>query len=335
MPTTLLRPCSTMSLFRADARAPTFLAVPAIARLVKCFFRLPPAARLIVGCRQTGQADGSAPAPGFRLGFRQICKALLSPAGERATFLLAQKRGPKMRPWRVGRAMKLHDYARWLRGSLTAHPCAGSELARIPSGHPAGFSESTSPPRNGLKVNSTQRCALRKKAAASRRLPLLVTHPPVPVGKCWTEQPLAGRAMDRAGRDQMCPAAAQDVPSAEPGQYLRTRTVSPCGRQATGAHLLVTFLCEQKSDSAGGSRKKRSINLATANKSEATAKSQIKMGSRFRGNDESWGATRGLDPHPQPFSRQEKGEKRADPHPYASPEGRGKRSAAAPCEMAQ
>ena len=49
------------------------------------------------------------------------------------------------------------------------------------------------------------------------------------------------------------------------------------------AHLLVTFLCEQKSDSAGDSRKKRLTRVASAT---SLAKSQIKMGSRLRGNDE-------------------------------------------------
>ncbi|MFZ2235311.1 MAG: hypothetical protein WBP11_09260, partial [Dokdonella sp.] len=125
-------------------------------------------------------------------------------------------------------------------GSLTAHPCADSELARIHSGHPAGRLAAISPPRIGMKINRTQRKALRK-AAALRRLLLLVTHPPVPVGKCWTDQPLAGRA-----RDRVASAAAQDVPSAEPGQCLRTRTDSPCRRQAIGLHLLVTFLCARK-----------------------------------------------------------------------------------------
>ena len=47
-----------------------------------------------------------------------------------------------------------------------------------------------------MKFKSTQRDALCK-AAALRRLPGLLTHPLVPVGKCWTDQPLAGRAMDR------------------------------------------------------------------------------------------------------------------------------------------
>ena len=71
-----------------------------------------------------------------------------------------------MAPGRVGRAKKPHDYARCLRGSLTALPCAGSELARIHSGHRAGFSESTSPPRNGIQVNCTQRCCVVRRFAA-------------------------------------------------------------------------------------------------------------------------------------------------------------------------
>ncbi|MGB4859053.1 MAG: hypothetical protein WBP11_06950, partial [Dokdonella sp.] len=42
-------------------------------------------------------------------------------------------------------------------GSLTAHPCADSELARIHSGHPAGRLAAISPPRIGMKINRTQR----------------------------------------------------------------------------------------------------------------------------------------------------------------------------------
>ncbi len=167
-----------------------------------------------------------------------------------------------MRPWRVGRAMKPHDYASWLRGSLTAHPCADSELARIHSGHPAGLFSANSPPRNGMKVKGTQRCCVVRR---QRRMLRLLIHPPVPVGKCWTDQPLAGRAGSASS------AAAQDVPSAEPGQCLRTRTASPCGRQAIGSHLWPTFLCEEKGRAAGGSPAKRLTSLATANKEKEAA----------------------------------------------------------------
>ena len=69
--------------------------------------------------------------------------------------------------------------------------------------------------------------------------------------------------------DRVASTAAQDVPSAEPGQYLHTGTVSPFGRQAIGSHLWVTFLCEQKSDSAGGSRKKRLTRLELAETRES------------------------------------------------------------------
>ncbi len=96
--------------------------------------------------------------------------------------------------------------------------------------------------------------------AALRSCAVPLTHPPVPVGKYWTEKPLAGRAMDRVAS-----AAAQDVASAEPGQCSRTRTALPCGRQAIGSHLLATFLCEQKGSSLAGRREKRLPSLATAN----------------------------------------------------------------------
>ena len=61
---------------------------------------------------------------------------------------------------------------------------------------------------------------------------MLVTLMPVPVGKYWTDKPRAGRAMDCASS-----AAAQDVPSAEPGQLPRTRTAQPGGRHARDASL--------------------------------------------------------------------------------------------------
>ena len=100
------------------------------------------APRVLFCCRQTGQA------------FRRA-------AARRPTFLLAQKRGPKMRQWRVGRAIEPHDYASWLRGLTTAHPCTDAKLARIHSGHPAGLFSANSPPRNGggrSKARSTLRC---------------------------------------------------------------------------------------------------------------------------------------------------------------------------------
>ena len=150
--------------------------------------------------------------------------------------------------------MKPHDYASWLRGSLTAHPCADSELAQIHSGHPAGLFSATSPPRNGIQVNSTAqlRCAVDSPARSCRRV-------------------LDGSAASGTREGRASSAAAQDVPSAELGQCLRTRTASPCGRQAIGPHLLVTFLCEQKSDWVGGSRTIRLTSLATA-VTRATAK---------------------------------------------------------------
>ncbi|MGB4858829.1 MAG: hypothetical protein WBP11_05820 [Dokdonella sp.] len=91
-----------------------------------------------------------------------------------------------------------------------------------------------------MKIKGTQRDALRKVAAV-RRMLWLVTHPPVAVGKCWTDQPLAGHAMDRVAS-----AAAQDVTSAEPGRQLRTRTASSCGRQVRVPFLLVTSLWASK-----------------------------------------------------------------------------------------
>ena len=105
---------------------------------------------------------------------------------------------------------------------------------------------------------------------------------PVPVGKWWTEKPLAGRA-----RDRVASAAAHDVPSAEPGQRLQRRETSPHDRQAIGSHLLVTFLCEQKSDWVGRSRTIRLTRLAQALPRQT--------------------AIQGMGPYLRAFSRREKG----------------------------
>ncbi|MFZ2234979.1 MAG: hypothetical protein WAV67_01235, partial [Dokdonella sp.] len=119
---------------------------------------------------------------------------------------------------------------------------------------------------------STARSIAALSAALWRMLPLLtVTHPPVPVGKYWTDQPLAGHAMDRVAS-----AAAQDVPSAEPGKCLRTRTALPCGRQVIGSHLSPTFLCEEKGGSLAGRREKRLTRLAEAY--EGARRSALTMG---------------------------------------------------------
>ncbi|MFZ2234964.1 MAG: hypothetical protein WAV67_01160, partial [Dokdonella sp.] len=61
-----------------------------------------------------------------------------------------------------------------------------------------------------MKVKGTQRrCVVRRSAADAFDF----DPPPVPVGKRWTDQPLAGHA-----RDRVATAAAQDVPSVEPVQ---------------------------------------------------------------------------------------------------------------------
>ncbi len=99
---------------------------------------------------------------------------------------------------------------------------------------------------------------------------LPLTHPPVPVGKCWTDQPLAGRAGSASS------AAAQDVLSAEPVQCLRSRAASPHDRQAIGTHLWPMFLCEQKGRSLAGRREKRLYSLAQASEREAERGRRVK-----------------------------------------------------------
>ena len=123
---------------------------------------------------------------------------------------------------------------------------------------------------------SPERDEGRKRKAAQRSDAVPLTHPPVPVGKSWTDQPLAGRAMDCASS-----AAAQDVPSAEPGQCLRSRAASPHDRQAIGSHLWPTLLCEEKGGAVGGSPAKRLTSLATANTDRAVTRSTQLSESRF------------------------------------------------------
>ena len=145
-----------------------------------------------------------------------------------------------MRSWRVGRAMEPHDCASWLRGSLKAHPCACGELA-----------ESIRPPfgRFLLQLASPKRYEDQKHAAQTaahgRRFAADACDSDPPARSC--RQVLGGSAAcgTREGsRGLGC--RRRDAPSTQPGHCLRTRTASPCGRQAIGPHLLVTFLCARK-----------------------------------------------------------------------------------------
>ena len=81
-----------------------------------------------------------APTFNFVVGYRQFGQSFRQPAGARATpgsspragsFCSHRNVAQRCVPGGVGRAMKPHDYARWLRGLLTARPCTGSKLARV------------------------------------------------------------------------------------------------------------------------------------------------------------------------------------------------------------
>ena len=163
-----------------------------------------------------------------------------------------------MRPWRVGRAIKPHDYASWLRGSLTAHLCADSELARIPSGHPAGLFCATSPPRNGIKIKGTQRsCAVRQFASDVFDVESRSCRPVVGGSAA------CGRREGSRGFDCQC----RDALSVEPAHRWRTRTASPCGRQVRAAFFWFLFLAGKKRDSRAGRRTKRLTRPITGTKS--------------------------------------------------------------------
>ncbi|MGB4860037.1 MAG: hypothetical protein WBP11_12030, partial [Dokdonella sp.] len=51
--------------------------------------------------------------------------------------------------------------------------------------------------------------------------------------------------------DRVASAAAQDVPSVEPGQCLRSRAASPHDRQAIGPHPLGYFSLREKKPALG------------------------------------------------------------------------------------
>ena len=152
--------------------------------------------------------------------------------------------------------MKPRDYARWLRGSLTARPCADSELARIHSGHPAGLFCANSPPRNGSQFKSTQgiRCVRSPLAASAFDFDS-------PARSC--RRVLDGKAVcgTRNGlRVFGCGTGCA---------FSRTRPVlaQSCGfiARPTGhrAASLGYFSLREKSDSLAGRREKRLTRLAT------------------------------------------------------------------------
>ena len=89
---------------------------------------------------------------------------------------------------------KTSDCASGLRGSLTARPCADSELARIHAGHPAGLLSAHSPTHNGIRrlrqsgLNGNSngngcRCCVVASAVASTVAVALAVALPVPVGE--------------------------------------------------------------------------------------------------------------------------------------------------------
>ncbi len=177
--------------------------------------------------------------------------------------------------------MKPHDYASWLRGSLTAHPCADSELARIHSGHPAGLFSATSPPRNGIQVKSTQRCCVSSPLAANdfdfdlpARSGRQVLDGPAACGTRWER--VFGRGTGCAF-DRTRPVLAQSC-----GFIAR-----PTGhRDASFGY----FSLREKSDWVGGSRTIRMTHLATDNTRRK--------------------ATQGPDPHPRHLWRRDRGAQR-------------------------
>ena len=184
------------------------------------------------------------------VGLRQTGQAFHSPAGERPTFLLAEKHGPKMRPWRVGRAMKPPDYASWLRGSLTARPCADSELARIHSGHPCGpFLRLLASPKRGQV----------QQHAARSAVPLI--HPPVSCRQVLDGSVACGPR--EGSRGFGCGTGCA---------FSRTRPVLVHPRgftvRATGHRVASfgNFSPREKSDSLAGRRLKRLTCLTTVDK---------------------------------------------------------------------
>ena len=79
--------------------------------------------------RHSGESRN--PAPCYFLGLE--AQSFHSPAGERVTFFACAKKGNQRNTPPVARSPGIlpSDFASGLRGSLNAHPCAYSELARI------------------------------------------------------------------------------------------------------------------------------------------------------------------------------------------------------------
>ncbi len=167
-----------------------------------------------------------------------------------------------MAPGWVGRAMKPHDCASWLRGSLKAHPCTCSELAesiRPPCGR---FLRQLADPKRGVRQKTvhpqgsdgfTQRIALRA-----------VDLHPVSGRRVGGEK--AHRVARRDSGQFGVSAGMRCRQTPEPACIVVRlhRTTDP-----PRAHLLVTFLCEQKSDSRAGRREKRLTSLGTVPKSKS------------------------------------------------------------------
>ncbi len=90
-------------------------------------------------------------------------------SGERATFLcVAKETWPKERPPRCSglRASCPATAQRDSGGSLTAHPCAGSELGAIPCAHPAGYPSAALPLHRG-PIHCAS-CAAKTKQVPAR-----------------------------------------------------------------------------------------------------------------------------------------------------------------------
>jgi hypothetical protein len=82
----------------------------------------------------------------------RLAKGFRSPSGSESLSLACpresnQREGHPRTPRSAG--LWPADCASRLRGSPTAPPCAGVELARIPAGHPSGCSSTCSPGRTG------------------------------------------------------------------------------------------------------------------------------------------------------------------------------------------
>ena len=191
------------------------------------------------------------------------CKASTRPAGERVTFLcLCKEKSPKESTPQVARSPGIlpSDFASGLRGSLSAHPCARSALARILRAPLRAFSAAPCDARHrerrrffhesvhpctALRNRSPLEKPSEKKRSASSCFCFCGRMPPKR-GPLWRgegaqEKPEGWRAGCAPVR-----CAHMDVRSTDPGAASRSRRAGCPKTASPGVCFFGYFLCTSK-----------------------------------------------------------------------------------------